>query len=332
MLVSQIDEILEVLPTARWKDQTKLLGQIEDEESAMMQPILGNELLDELNNTYRELIGNYGKITTAALVATDIKSTDLMPVRLIRQIQKALILRMMADNASTLSVSFNEGGGLNRMASDSYESLSNDEIKELKSEYWHNSITAIEGVLLMLERDALSPKPLWKDKWQSSEWYFQHSDLLFPTLRSLIPFFPMQKKERRVEYNEMLPEIRFCQNTYILPMLGQDLIDKILEEENGTTKKTLQLVRTALGIFIRARVVRTPPHSKSETQHQLADLEASAQQALHTAIKYMLAHADELKPAIEQAQFYKPEPKPDSGKHTHCHDERKEYDTFSTLL
>lgn len=330
MLITQIDEINEVLPTARWKDPTKFLGAIEDEETALMQPILGEALLVFLEEKYRELLDKHGKITVKAMAATETPAEDLPTLRLIRQIQKALVTRMMANNAHTLSVSLNEGGGLNRMSSDNYEGVDLDEIKAAKLEYWHKSVKAVEGVLYLLERDALSTTPLWKDKWQESEWYFQHSGLLFPTLRSIVEFVPMQKDEKRVEYMELLPDIRYCQNTYILPMLGQDLIDKLLQEENGTTKKSLQLVRTALGIFIRARVVRTPPHSKSESQHQLADLETSAAQALQTAIKYMQAHAEELKPAIEQAQFYKPsQEEPAKPKRF---DADKHYEHFTTLL
>lgn len=332
MLITQIDEILEVLPTARWKDPAKLLGFIEDAECAMMQPILGDELLDNIQAKYRELIDKYGKITARELPLQDIAPDEVSSIRLIRQIQKAIVLRMMANNASTLSASLNEGGGLNRMASDNYDGLSVEELKIVKSEYWHNSIVAVDGVLYLLERDALSETPLWKDMWIKSEWYFQHSDLLFPTLRTIMPFLPMATKERRVEYIELLPEIRYCQNTYILPMLGQDLIDKLLQESDATSKKSLQLVRTALGVYIRARYVRTPPHAKSESQHQLADLEASAAQALQTAIKYMLSHAEELKPAIESAQFYKPEDEsPVSGRtedDSTCH----RYDNFTTLL
>lgn len=330
MLVSKIDEILEVLPTARWKDPLKLLSCIEDEESALMQPILGDELMDYLQQQYLNLIEKYGKLTSRALPLSDLTEDEKPMIRLIRQVQKALILRMMSNNINTLSASFNEGGGLNKMAADSYDSMSGEEIRYVKTELWHNSVKAIDGVLYILERDATSDSPKWKEKWEKSEWYFQHSDLLFPTLRSMLSFYPLPKTEQRVEFMELLPDIRYCQNTYIMPMLGQDLIDLLLTEQNDVVKKSLQLVRVALGLFIRAKIVRTPPHPKSELQHQLADLEASAAQSLQTAMKYMQEHSSELAPAIESSQFYKP---PIEEQHRHCcKEEEKEYHCFSKLL
>jgi len=306
MLVTRIEEILEILPTARWKDPTKLFGYIEDVENSVILPILGDELLDSVQEKYDELMNEYGLITAKTFPVKDQKKEDVSYVRLIKQIQKVLVFRMMADNATVLSASFNEGGGFNRMASDNYNELSLDEIKAVKSEYWHKSITATDVLLLILEKDALSEEPLWKESWKQSDWYFQHSDLIFSTLRSITQYYPMQKSEQRIEFMEILPEIRYCQNTYILPMLGVDLLDTLLEEKTDVAKKSLQLVRVALGIYIRARVVRTPPHSQKERQYQLEDLQCSAKQALQTAMQYMQDHAEELTPAIESAQFYKP--------------------------
>ena len=355
MLVTKIEEMLEVLPTARWKDPTKLCGYIEDVENSVVLPILGDKLLESVQEKYDSLMNEYGLITAKTFPAKDQKKEDVAYVRLIKQIQKILVFRMMADNATVLSASFNEGGGLNRMTSDNYNELSLDEIKAVKQEYWHKSVTATDVLLLLLEKDALSENPLWKESWKQSDWYFQHSDLIFSTLRSITQYYPMQKSEQRIEFMEILPEIRYCQNTYILPMLGVDLIETLLEEKTDVAKKSLQLVRVALGTYIRARVVRTPPHSQKERQYQLEDLQCSAKQALQTAMQYMQDHADELKPAIESAQFYKPTatPHPDSagasaavpaaseeGPHA-CSaadgspvgkPDDKKYKTFSTLL
>lgn len=334
MLITKIEEILEVLPTARWKDPTKLYGYLDDVECSVIQPILGDSLMDDIQSKYDGLIEKYGLITSRTFHQKEQEKEDVPTIRLIKQIQKVLVLRMMADNATVLSTSFNEGGGLNRMASDNYDELSLDEIKSVKMEYWHNSVKAIDVLLGLLEKDALAAKPRWKNKWKESDWYFQHSDLLFSTSRELAPFYPCQKTEQRVEFFELLSEIRWCQNTYIAPMLGEDLIVTLLQEKTDIAKKALQLVRIALGIFVRVKAVKEPPHSTRERQNQLEDLQCSAKQALQTAMDYMQKHAEDLTPAIESAQFYKPAPppEPEGEKKKKCCCQHNKYETFSTLL
>lgn len=292
MIVTKIEEIRDIIPTARWRDPAKLLGAIADEETSVLEPVLGDSLLDYIQGRYDELIDAYSQLTCNSEIS--FHENDKKDIELIRQLQKVVVLRMVSNRVATLSASFNEGGGLNRMATEGYDGATLDELKELKMEYWRNSIKALDNALYMLEKDARSENPVYADMWKESEYYFHHSDLLFPTMRSLIPFFSITKNEKRLEYIELLPDIRWCQNTYILPMLGQDLIDLLLSESNDAQRKALQLIRVALGVFLTVRTTKNPP----------AVLESSAHQALQTAISYMQKNQDEFGEAITYSQIY----------------------------
>ena len=292
MIVSKIEEIRDIIPTTRWRDPAKLLGAIADEETSVLEPVLGDSLLEYIQERYGELIDTYGQLTCNSEIV--FQEEDKKDIDLIRQLQKVVVLRMVSNRGFSLSSSFNEGGGLNRMSSEGYDGASLEELKELKTEYWRNSVTALDNALYLLEKDARSDEPVYADMWKESEYYFHHSDLLFPTLRSLIPFFSVTKKEKRLEYIELLPDIRWCQNTYILPMLGQELIDLLLSESNDSQRKALQLVRVALGVFLTVRTTKNPT----------AVLESSAHQALQTAILYMQHNQDEFGEAITHSQIY----------------------------
>lgn len=321
MIVSKIEEILEVLPTGRWKDPHKLFSAIADEEYAVLQPILGDRLMQHLTDKYTTLLRKFNLITSAALDVADVQDEERRYIMMLRQLQKCVVLRMMANNSTILSSSFNEGGGLNRMSTDGYEAVSVEELRELRNEYWHNSNRAIDIALHMLELDATGEKPLFSEMWKESEYYFHHADLIFPTLRSLQPYYSMIKDEKHIEFIDLLPDIRWCQNTYILPMYGNDLVELLITEAKDVCKKALQLTRLSLAIFLKVRTTKNPPTL----------LEPSAHQALQTAIKYMQQHIEELMPAIQGSQFY------EEKKHCHGHNkkpdaERKKYNTFSKLF
>lgn len=64
--------------------------------------------------------------------------------------------------------------------------------------------------------------------WKTSDWYFNHADLLIPTARCLQRYLDIY--ESRDRFIMLLPDIRFCQDEYISEVVGEDLVKAIVAD------------------------------------------------------------------------------------------------------
>ena len=180
------------MPTARWGRVDQLLGYLEEEERVALEPLLGTELYDYLCKEYKRLTDTYVDITAATVTplkkakddpgtATDdvterldciqsgrfdqpayvfppeyddVPDKDMITIRLIRICQQVEFYKMLSHKAGLLTVSFNEGGGMNVVTADGYDQADDKRMERVVKDAFMSAGRAIDSLLLFLEADA----------------------------------------------------------------------------------------------------------------------------------------------------------------------------------
>lgn len=263
MFITTQNEILSVMPTAKWDRPQQLFGWIEEEERVALEPLLGTTLYQHLLDEYDRLRTAYEDITATTVRPTgkakkdakvahadvterleqiqkgkyretftkpepgekDVPKKDLMTIRLIRICQQIEFYKMLSHKAGLLTVSLNEGGGANRVSAENYEPADDKEIDRMTKDAFMSAGRAIDSLLLFLEADAKGDR-LFTEKWQEADAFYLHKDLLFQTARVLNEYLPI--KGERMAYVELVRDIRFCQNTYVKTRIGGKLLKAVI--------------------------------------------------------------------------------------------------------
>ena len=267
MLITTQNEIISLMPTARWDRPQQLFGYLEAEEQVALEPLLGNSLYQFLLTEYDRLREKYTDITATTVRPTakakqdarlayadvterleqiqqgnyretyttvddgehDVSEADLATIRLIRICQQIEFYKMLSHKAGLLTVSFNEGGGMNMVRADGYEPADEKRMERVVKDAWMSAGRAVDSLLLFLEADAKDGK-LFTDKWNEADAFYLHKDLLFQTARVLNEYLDI--KGERMAYVQLVRDIRFCQNTYLKPRIGRKLLAEIIRYAN----------------------------------------------------------------------------------------------------
>lgn len=273
MLITTQNEIISLMPTARWDRPQQLFGYLEEEEYVALVPLLGNSLYQHLLAEYGRLRQEYTDITATTVRPTakakqdarlahadvterleqiqqgnyretyttvdegeqDVPEEDLATIRLIHICQQIEWYKMLSHKAGLLTVSFNEGGGMNMVSADGYEPADEKRMERVVKDAWMSAGRAVDSLLLFLEADAKGGQ-LFTDKWNEADAFYLHKDLLFQTARVLNEYLDI--KGERMAYVQLVRDIRFCQNTYLKPRVGGKLLKAVIEFAN---KETLPL-------------------------------------------------------------------------------------------
>lgn len=155
---------------------------------------------------------------------------DLQTVRLLRICQQIEFYKMLSHKAGLLTVSFNEGGGMNVVTADGYDQADDKHMERVVKDAYMSAGRATDSLLLFLEADAKGDR-FFTDLWREADAYYLHRDLLFQTARVLNEYYDI--KGDRMAYASMVRDIRFCQNTYLKPRIGSKLLKAIVSYANG---------------------------------------------------------------------------------------------------
>jgi hypothetical protein len=366
MFITTQNEILAVMPTARWDKPQQLFGWIEEEERVALEPLLGTPLYEHLCREYERLMDTYQDITATTVRPTgrakvdarlahadvterlelirqgkyretyvapedgdkDVDDKDMMTIRLIRICQQIEFYRMLAHKAGLLSVSFNEGGGMNVITADGYDGTDDKAKERVVKDAFMSAGRATDTLLLFLEGDAKGGR-LFTELWQEADAFYLHRDLLFQTARMLNEYLDI--KGERMAYVQLVRDIRFCQNTYLKPRIGAKLMKAVVDYVNrGTAEQEEQepdyevfeelagLLRTALAFYVESRrtgIINISPLSGSNSrsgtgsyqkEDRLArrDSMTDAQQAMAMACQYVEDNLDALGKAAVGSPIY----------------------------
>lgn len=380
MFITIENEIKSLMPTAKWKRPQQLFGWIDEEERVALEPLLGTPLYQWLLKEYDRLRAAYKDITSVTVRPTgkakqdprltyadvteqleqisqgkyretytttgdaeaDVPEDDMLTIRLIRICQQIEFYRMLSHKAGMLTVSLNEGGGMNTSDASGYDPADEKAKDRVVKDAWMSAGRATDSLLLFLEADAKGKK-LFTEKWQEADAFYLHRDLLFQTAKMLNEYLDI--KGDRMAYVQLVRDIRFCQNTYLRPRVGGKLLKAVVafansgEMTDGEPSETaggdegdvmqqtervavmdelLSLLRTALAFYVESRrtsythmslTVSTSVRgtgSSIEKEERLArrDSMTDAQQAMAMACAFIGENLDALGPAAEGTPIY----------------------------
>ena len=348
MLITTDNEIKSLMPTARWDRPQQLFGYLEEEEAVALEPLLGNALYqhllteyDRLREAYTDITattvrptgkakqdarlahadvterleqiqaGNYRETyTTAAEGEQEVPEEDMKTIRLIRICQQIEFYRMLSHKAGLLTVSFNEGGGMNVVTADGYDPADEKRMERVVKDAYMSAGRATDSLLLTLEADAKGDR-LFTTLWQEADAFYLHKDLLFQTARVLNEYLDI--KGERMAYVSLVRDIRYCQNTYLKPRIGAKLLKATVDYANGrdnditesryneVVEELLSLLRTALAFYVEGRRVSLEPvKDKLARRDSMTD----AQQAMAMACDHIEENIDALGDAAVGTPIY----------------------------
>jgi len=340
MLITQQNEIISLMPTARWDKPERLFGYLEEEESVALEPLLGQTLYQHLLDEYERLTDEYGDITATTIRPTgvakqdpqlahadvtdrleaiqagtyapytyaadgdvEVPKADLATVKLIRICQQIEWYKMLSHKAGLLTVSFNAGGGLNVATADDYESADEKRMERVVKDAYMSAGRAVDALLLFLEADAKGDKQ-FTEKWREADAFYLHQDLLFTTARELNQFLDIHGE--RAAYVAMVRDIRFCQNTYLSPRIGGKLLQGLLDYINGKTEEQGSVFDELVILLRTALAFYVEARREDVGGKKMArrDSFTDAQQAMAVACKYIEEHIDELGNAAVGSPIY----------------------------
>lgn len=343
MLITTDNEIKSLMPTSRWDRPQQLFGYLEEEEAVALEPLLGGALYQHVITEYDRLKGEYGDITATTVRPTakakqdarlahadvterleqiqqgkyretyttaeegekNVPDTDMATIRLIRICQQIEFYKMLSHKAGLLSVSFNEGGGMNMVSADGYDPADEKKTERMVKDAWMSAGRAIDSLLLFLEADAKG-KRIFAELWKDADAYYLHKDLLFQTARTLNEYLDI--KGERMAYVALVRDIRFCQNTYLKPRIGAKLLSAVIAWSNEGAKEgatdfseLCALLRTALAFYVESRRTELAPvKDKLARRDSMTD----AQQAMSEACAYIEENLDALGDAVVGTPIY----------------------------
>lgn len=267
MLVTTQNEIQSLMPTARWDKPQVLFGYLEEEEAVALEPLLGASLYQHVLSEYDRLRQEYIDITATTVRPTgkakqdprlahadvterleqvaqgkyretytvpeegekQVPAKDMKTIQLIRICQRIEWYRMLANKAGLLTISFNEGGGMNISVGESYDAADEKAKDRAVKDALGGAGRAVDSLLLFLEADAKGEK-LFTEMWQEADAFYLNKDLLFQTATVLDKFLDIKKQ--RMAYVSLVRDIRFCQNTYLKPRIGAKLLKAVVAFAN----------------------------------------------------------------------------------------------------
>lgn len=268
MLITTQNEIQSLMPTARWDKPQVLFGYLEEEEAVALEPLLGASLYQHVLSEYDRLRQEYVDITATTVRPTgkakqdprlahadvterleqvaqgkyreayvtpeegekEVPAKDMKTIQLIRICQRIEWYRMLANKAGLLTVSFNEGGGMNVSSGESYDPADEKTKDRVVKDAWMSAGRATDSLLLFLEADAKGEK-LFTELWKEADAFYLHKDLLFQTAKVLNEYLGIRSE--RAVYVSLVRDIRFCQNTYLKPRIGAKLLKAVIDYANG---------------------------------------------------------------------------------------------------
>ena len=323
MILSRPQEIESYLPTSKWKDAQSLLAYTEEEEANILLPVLGQELLDHLTKEYDRLVAERQGITPQEFPVDEVNDT----VRLIRMCQKAVLYMALANNSGLLSVSFNPGGGMNVVSAEYYEKADKETLARFERDAYKKAHRNVDAMLTLLERDAQKAEPRFAGMWKKSRYFYLQSHLLITTATQMQDYLDI--KGSRERYIELVPDLKYCQSTYLAPRLGDaltkafvqsatdaDVIPSVNDEDKVMTKAGL-LARNAEVRAdwhealdrLRAALANYAEYRNPKLRREAALSEADMSMA--RALEYITAHQSSFLPYIESSPLYvAPEPTP----------------------
>lgn len=307
MLVNTTEEIRAYVPTSVYSGGQSLLALMEETEENILVPILGRKLYDKVCADYEQAVEDYGGVTAAY-----VDKEKLTPeIRLIRLCQSPVVYIALANSTGILTVSLNDGGGLNQVYTDGYDKADEKAVSRFERDAYFKGRRGLDRLLIYLEEDACSESPVFAALWRESRYFYLQGDLLFTTAIEMNRYLDIG--ESREKFIALLPDVRYCQNAYIAPEIGEDLTDALvkwctrsLESDlftgegkdavNAVWQKAVDKLRMTLALYVESR--------RPEKQRKYSENDATY--AMTKARKFIASNQDQFGDFIKGSPLYVP--------------------------
>lgn len=307
MLVNTTEEIRAYVPTSVYSGDQSLLTLMEETEENILVPILGRKLYDKVCADYEQAVEDYGGVTAAY-----VDKEKLTPeIRLIRLCQSPVVYIALANSTGILTVSLNDGGGLNQVYTDGYDKADEKAVSRFERDAYFKGRRGLDRLLIFLEEDACSEDPVFAGLWRESRYFYLQGDLLFTTAIEMNRYLDIG--ESREKFIALLPDVRYCQNAYIAPEIGEDLTEALvkwctrsLESDlftgegkdavNAVWQKAVDKLRMTLALYVESR--------RPEKQRKYSENDATY--AMTQARKFIASNQDQFGDFIKGSPLYVP--------------------------
>ena len=300
MLLTTRQEIEIFLPTSVQESAQTILTLAEDAEETYLLPVLGRMLFDYVDEMYQAV-----ELDDQWTLPKNGKETDPTE-RLIRICQEVVVYMTLANNAGLFSVSLNDAG-LNTPSSQGYEEADEKRIDRFVKDSFKKGHRAIDRLLLFLEEDATSEEPTFAQLWKSSKYFFRNHDTLFTPAVEFDRYVSID--ESREWFVKLLPDIRFCQDTYLCPQLGYGLMEALVGFCTGERKDTLE-AKDAKVWSIAVNKLKQALSLYAENRNEKLRRKSSRGEAdlsLERAKEYIRNHQSAFGMAMEDSPLYNKE-------------------------
>ena len=230
-MITTRQEIDIFLPTSVQESAQSILTLAEDAEETYLLPVLGRELFNHVDELYQQV-----SLDQDWLLPKNTKGTP-PEERLIRLCQEVVVYMTLANNAGLFSVSMNDAG-LNTPSSQGYEEADEKRIDRFVKDAFKKGHRAIDRLLLFLEEDAVTGDRLFTELWKSSRYFYHNHDTLFTTSVEFNRYVNIDGS--REWFVKLLPDVRFCQDTFLAPQVGYELMGALLAYNIGTKPDDLK--------------------------------------------------------------------------------------------
>lgn len=324
MLITTTEELRLYSPANAIDHIGTLAGFIDSSEHDFLEEKLGTALYAALQSYYRDM----GEAGIEVLISNIQANTTLPPyAQLLVLAQRCVCFDALGRAIDMQAVSVN-GAGVNMVTSDDYDKADKDAINAYKQTCYKEAHVAVNRLLVVLEtwmkevtaatedeqkEETYTEKKEITDLWQQSRFYFLAAGLLIPSASVMQEYVNIY--DNREKYIQLLPDIRYIQEDILAPIIGEDLMDFLVETAtNGTTDKVLarliHRLRKAMARHLTARMslfkLSTADKDKAHDEavqltNDCANYIRMQQQALVTAAKDAMQTSPCYDPKAEKA-------------------------------
>lgn len=250
MLISKVQEINYIIPTAKIAKIDNLIPRLCAEEMNTLYPLTGEELLDQMNKDYIKMSEKLWE------EGVERSPEEKMKVNIIRMAQEVLLYTYLANHSAILQSSLNMGGGWNKPSTDDYDALDDKANTRLDRDLWNSSKRAKENFLRWIEKDATSTE-VYLESWKGSPFYNAQKKLLFAKASDIHPVYADLGDFPYLNFNKYVPVINNCQDGFIAGSIGDKLLKELIGmrmEKEGRSEEWITLeqhVKLALANFVQ---------------------------------------------------------------------------------
>lgn len=249
MLVTTLEELRLYSPANALDNIQTISGYLDSSEHDFLEDKLGTPLYESLLENYRNLVNSNGIST---FIDDILSNNPLSPYQqLLSLAQRCITFDALGRSIDMQAISVN-GSGVNVSTADNYGKAEEKTIQAYKATCYRESHAAVNRLLTTLESWVKIEKPKENAKensdtekakiaelWQKSRYYYLAASLIIPSAEVLQEYLNIY--DNREKFITMLPDLRYIQEDIVAPVIGEDLLEKLIDTATKGTQEKLLL-------------------------------------------------------------------------------------------